>query len=210
MGYDAILIPGGGVLHNGKLPLWVTRRLDLAINIYQGEYIITLSAGTTHKPPVLDVNGFVIFESIAGANYLLKNGIPPGNILTEISSYDTIGNAYFARFMHTEILGLKNLLIITSEFHLVRVKSIFDWIFNLDNSFEYNLDFLSVPDTEIPEDILQSRLEKEQESLTKLLLLKQKITNLQDLHKWLFSKHKAYTVGLQGNVIKQGKKFEMY
>lgn len=210
MDYDAILIPGGGVLNKGKLPPWVKRRCDLAINIYQGEYIITLSAGTTHKPPVLDANGFVIFESVAGANYLLKRGIPPENILRETSSYDTIGNAYFARFTHTEILGLKKLLIITSEFHLARVKSVFDWIFNLDNSFEYKLDFLSVPDTGINEDILQSRREKEKESLANFLYLKAEITNIKDLHKWLFSKHKAYAVSGQENIIKQGKKFAMY
>jgi len=158
MDYDAILIPGGGILKNGKLPLWVTRRLDLAINIYQGEYLITLSGGTTHKPPILDEHGFVIFESIAGANYLLKKGIPREKILTETCSYDTIGNAYFARFMHTEILGLKKLLIITSEFHLARVKSVFNWIFNLDTPFQYELNFQSVTDTEIPEDILQKLL----------------------------------------------------
>ncbi len=210
MVYDALIIPGGGIHKNGELPLWVRRRLDLAVELYQGEYIITLSAGTTHKPAILDNNGFVIFESVAGANYLLKKSIPKEKILTETCSYDTIGNAYFARFIHTEILKLSKLHIITSEFHLARVKYIFDWVFNLDNIFNYELSFQSVTDMDIDKNILKLRYEKEKESLANLSILKQKITNLPQFHQWLFTKHNAYSVGIQGHIIKQGRSFSLY
>ena len=38
--YDALLIPGGGLLPDGELPPWVRARFDLAISLYQNEFII--------------------------------------------------------------------------------------------------------------------------------------------------------------------------
>src|SRR5574341_227154 len=110
-GYDAILIPGGGVREGGDLPLWTKRRLDRAIETQRGEFIITLSAGTLHRPPPSDADGFPIFESIAAAAYLVRRGIEPRRILAETCSYDTIGNAFFSRVVHVDPLGLRKLLI---------------------------------------------------------------------------------------------------
>src|SRR5689334_14924059 len=129
--FDAIIVPGGGVREGGALPKWVQRRFDLALSHWQGEYIICLSAGTTYKPLPRDEQGYPVFESIAGARYLLMNGIPANKILTEASSYDTIGNAYFARTIHTDPLGLRHLLVITSAFHMPRTRAIFEWVFGL-------------------------------------------------------------------------------
>jgi hypothetical protein len=67
MPYDAILIPGGGVREGGLLPSWVRCRLDRALELHRGEFVIALSAGTPHRPPPLDDNGFPIFESVAAA-----------------------------------------------------------------------------------------------------------------------------------------------
>jgi hypothetical protein len=91
--YDAILVPGGGVRESGLLPSWVRRRLDLAVQIREESYIVTLSAGTTRRPPPLDAGGYPIFESVAAARYLVAAGVPPHRVLAETHSYDTIGNA---------------------------------------------------------------------------------------------------------------------
>ena len=208
--YDAILIPGGGVRDGGELPIWVKRRLDRALQIQQGEYIITLSAGTTHKPPPLDDRGFPIFESIAAANYLVRRGLNPQQILSETSSYDTIGNAYFSRVIHVEPRRLRNLLIITSEFHLPRTKSIFQWVYGLEvDSTHYQLNFESVTDESIDRQILQARKEKERESLEQLSPIKRQVKTLQDFHKWLFSEHGAYAASLQPKRVKD-RQLEMY
>jgi hypothetical protein len=37
-----------------------------------------------------------------------------------LSAWDTIGNAWFTRIMHTDITGARNLLVVTSDFHLPR------------------------------------------------------------------------------------------
>ena len=180
------------------------------MQIQQGEYIITLSAGTTHKPPPLDDRGFPIFESIAAANYLVRRGLNPQQILSETSSYDTIGNAYFSRVIHVEPRRLRNLLIITSEFHLPRTKSIFQWVYGLEiDSTHYQLNFESVTDESIDRQMLQARKEKERESLEQLSPIKRQVKTLQDFHKWLFSEHGAYAASLQPKRVKD-RQLEMY
>ena len=51
MTVDAVLVPGGGIDPAGRPTAWVRARLDRAMEIADGTRIITLSAGTTHKPP---------------------------------------------------------------------------------------------------------------------------------------------------------------
>ena len=201
--YDVILIPGGGVREGGNLPPWVKARLDFAISLQKGEYILTLSAGTPHKPPPIDNDGFPIFESVAAANYLQSKGINSQKILIETSSYDTIGNAYFSRMIHVEPRKFKKLLIITSNFHLIRTESIFRWVYGLNSeSRAYELNFLAVDDVGISTQALQERKEKERLSLTNFLEVKSQIKNLSTLHQWLFTKHSAYAVGIEKNTIK--------
>lgn len=193
MQYDAILIPGGGIKDRNEVPPWVFPRLDRAVEIYRGEYIIALSAGTTHKPPPLDDEGFPIFESVISADYLVKKGIPRQKILCETCSYDTIGNAFFARVIHTDPRGFRKLLIITSAFHLPRAKAIFEWVFA---DAGYELHFESVPDQGMDQYLLTIKKEKEKKSLENVQRLKKKIPTFAQLHHWLFTVHEAYAVGL--------------
>ena len=192
--YDAILIPGGGVRKEGVLPLWVKRRFDKVLEIYNNEYVIALSAGTNLKPPPLDKQGFPIFESVAGANYLASEKIDPRMILVETCSYDTIGNAFFARIIHIEPRKFKKLLIITSEFHMPRTESIFKWVFSLHPTYsDYELSFLSVTDDGIEKSVLQARKIAEKGNLAKFNITKKSIHSFEELHKWLFTKHDAYS-----------------
>ena len=194
--FDAILIPGGGVRAGGSLPSWVRVRLDRAVQIYSGEFMLPLSAGTPHRPPPLDDQGFPILESVAAARYLVQRGIPPERILTETSSYDTIGNAFFAKVIHTDPLGLRRLSIITSDFHLARTKAAFQWVYSLDsNAHEYELSFDAVSDPELEPALWRARVAKEQTSLVELQRVAGEISTWRDLHLWLFTRHGAYSVG---------------
>lgn len=196
--YDAILIPGGGVRASGELPLWVQTRFDKVLEIYQGETIIPLSAGTPLKPPPLNEHGFPLLESVAGANYLVQHGIAPDMILIESSSYDTIGNAFFARVIHVEPRKFQNLLVITSEFHMPRTESVFRWIFSLSPlPLKFDLDFLSVSNEGMDETALNARRNAEKVNLEKLETTKKRIHDMQDLHRWLFSEHDAYRAATQ-------------
>jgi len=157
--------------------------------------LIPSTGGTVHKPPLLDQEGFPIYEAIIAANYLKKKGVNPKKILPEIMSLDTIGNAYFSRVIHTDPAGFRNLLIITSKFHMPRTKEAFNWVYSLDSSNEgYSLDFEDVPNEGIDEATLILRETKERESLEQLLKTKNRISTLKDLHTWLYTEHGAYAV----------------
>lgn len=191
--YDAILIPGGGVRDNAALPEWVRARFDRALAIPGSPFLIPLSAGTPHRPPPIDEHGFPIAEAAAGARYLLARGVDPHRILIEASSYDTIGNAYFARAVHVDPRGFAHALVITSEFHMPRTEAVFRWVFALPGpGAGCELDFLSTPNTGISEPSLHARLEKERTSLAQFRAVETRIRSLADLHQWLFTEHGAY------------------
>jgi hypothetical protein len=192
--YDAILVPGGGVRAGGILPSWVRRRFGRAIELHEGAYIVALSAGTTHRPPPLDPAGFPIFESVAGANYLRESGIPADRILIETHSYDTIGNAFFSRVIHTDPLGLRRLLVVTSDFHLERIQLAFDWIYRLTpRTLPYELHFEGVADPDMDPYLWAERSEKERRGIEALKPLTQSLTSMRDFHRWLFTEHSAYS-----------------
>jgi uncharacterized SAM-binding protein YcdF (DUF218 family) len=193
---DAVLIPGGGLLETGEVVPWVRPRLDRAIALTPPpQFFIPLSAGTTHKPPPLDAAGFPILEAVAAGQYLMRQGIEGTRILPETISLDTIGNAYFARVKHTDPLQLRRLHVITSDFHLPRVRAIFDWIFGLSAPVKtYQLTFEAVPDVGIEAAVLQARRDREQASLAKVQALRSQLQTLSDVHRWLYAEHSAYTI----------------
>jgi hypothetical protein len=192
--YDSILIPGGGLLNDGSLPPWTIARLEHALTLKdECLWIILLSGGTVHKPPPINPSGFPFFESHEMAKYLISAGISSDRLLSEISSYDTIGNAYFARMLFTDPLALKKLLIVTSAFHTPRTKAIFEWIFNLPpSSFNYEMEFESSPDYGLSPQALTARIHREKNSLSNLGNMIQKINTLEDFIIWLYTKHAAY------------------
>jgi hypothetical protein len=196
--FDAIIVAGGGVRAGGKLPAYVRRRLDRAIEVQQGAMVIASSAGTVHRPPPLDADGFPIFESVAAGHYLIARGVDPRTVLPETCSYDTIGNAYFARTIHVDPRGFRRLLVITSAFHMPRTEAIFRWVFGLDRPPEwYDLSFESVSDEDIPPDVLAARIERERASLDRLPATIDRIQSMRALNEWLYTEHAAYAVGLK-------------
>jgi len=196
-GFDAVLVPGGGLLGNGDLPPWVVNRLDRAMELAEGAHVSALSAATPHKPLLLDAAGRPVYESTQAAHYLLRHGFPAERILTETASWDTIGNAYFARVIHTDPAGFRRLLIVNSEFHMPRTEAIFRWIFSLDPPEPaYSLSFDAVPSAGMSEEVLAGRRERERKSLESLAKTRESLRSLAEVHRWLFTAHDAYAAGL--------------
>jgi uncharacterized SAM-binding protein YcdF (DUF218 family) len=129
---DAILVLGGGVPQSLEEPrAYVQRRCDDAASVVQNQKmmqltkrkkgtdaaslpILCLSAGTAHLPQLMAADGLPIWESTASAAYLQKRyGLE--NVYVETTSFDTIGNAFYARTSHTDIVGWRRLLIVTNE-----------------------------------------------------------------------------------------------
>lgn len=194
--YDAIVIPGGGLLPDGTLPPWAVARFERALAVWSGplaggEVFLPLSAGTTHRPLALGPQGQPRFEAHAGASWLLARGVPESLILPEPVSYDTIGNALFARLLHAGPRRLRRLHVITSAFHLPRCQAIFDWVFSLPSS-EYELTYEATEDVGLSKDVLAARQEKEAAGVQGVAVLRSQITTLEELHRWLYTHHDAY------------------
>jgi hypothetical protein len=189
--FDAILIPGGGLTPAGALTPFVRARLDRAL-AYSADFYVPLSAGTPHLPPPHDARGYPVFEAIPAAQYLHQRGVPKSQILVEISSYDTIGNAFFARTVHTDPRGLRRLLIVNSEFHMPRTEAIFRWVFGATPNCGYDLAFESTENIGLSPDALDARAERERASLAVVRSLASSIVTLSGIHRWIFAEHGAY------------------
>ena len=183
---DAILIPGGGLKEDGTVPPWVAARLDKAVRLHNhAAYLISLSRGTAHKPNVV-IDGHPVYEAEAARDYLIAKGVPLQKIITERLSLDTLTNAYYSREV-ADRMGLKKLLIITSESHKKRAALAFQWVFGLMPRSEYSLDFIGTPDIGIPTETLAARIEWEQARLEWLTNLVGKINSLDELKAFLGS-----------------------
>ncbi len=182
--------------------------------------LLCLSAGTAHMPQLLSADGLPVWESTACAAYLAEHDptIDPRNIYVETTSYDTIGNAFYARTTHTDWNGWRTLLIITNEFHMDRTRTIFDWIFSLpsrsslssppqtkrtgrkgqrnnDDDNLYNLFYLQSPNVGLTEEAAVARKEREASSTRTVResLMPKYGTSLQDVYQFLTHEHSLYT-----------------
>ena len=188
---EALVVLSGGLDDHGRPNAWSRSRLDRALEIHQNEFVIPCSAGTTHKPPILDSRGFPILESIACARYLTDHGLDRSFILPELSSYDTVGNAYFSRVVHADPRNLLGLHVITSEFHIARTRAVFEWIYGLAPNHR-RLTFEAVPDEGIEPFALGARRARELASLDRMRDVMREVRSLSRVHDWLFSEHQAY------------------
>jgi uncharacterized SAM-binding protein YcdF (DUF218 family) len=224
---EAVVVPGGGVRANGDLPPWVIARFDAAMRIPANlrHCIVALSAGTFHRPPPRDQNGFPITEARAGAAYLMYSGVNASQILTEDLSLDTIGNAFWLRLLHTEPRRWRRLHIVTNQFHMARTRFIFELVFGLpmhDNEVSwvgwrdnapYEMTFDAVENVGLVDDVLSERERREAASLEALKRGPvSRVRSMQDLHRFLHTKHDAYRIGreLGGGGKVQGKAIESY
>jgi hypothetical protein len=196
---------------SGELPRYVIARLDRAL-AHSAAYFIALSAGTPHRPQSLDAHGYPIFEAVAAARYLRDRGIPERRILTETFSYDTIGNAFFTRLVHTEPRGLRKLHTVNSEFHMQRTEAVFRWVFGLSPSRGYELTFETVDNAGVSQQALETRAAKERAALEQFRPLAQRISTLSQLHRWMYTEHGAYAWFLREDTFRpvEGSLAETY
>ena len=211
--YDAVIIPGSGGPRDGlspidSLPEWVRLRLDKVVECALDTKVplILLSAGTYHKAGALDLNGRNFQESTAMSLYLEKKGVDMSRVFEENSSYDTVGNAFFSRVIHTETRGWSKLLVVMNEFHYQRVKFIFDWIFGLPGHSEmkYRLNYAFYPDSGLSsKSSIDARKERERLNLELMIerVGKLEVKNLLDLHRWLYSRHDLYRSSNRGDLV---------
>lgn len=133
-----IVVLGGGIDLQGKIPPYVYSRLDKAIELHKslgcrilvsGEYSFLYE---DKKPPFT--------EAFEMRRYLLEKNMPEDIILKEEQSKDTIGNAYYSKKYVFIPKREKEAVIVTSDFQVERVSYIFRKIFGK----EYQLKILGI------------------------------------------------------------------
>mmetsp|Transcript_2412 Transcript_2412/g.6532 ORF Transcript_2412/g.6532 Transcript_2412/m.6532 type:complete len:301 (+) Transcript_2412:245-1147(+) len=198
---DAIVVLAGGLTPSGGVPEWVEGRLDAAVDLsrrFPRAPILCTGGGTPHKPPILFETGHVNHESTVCADYLISKGVARAGILKETSSYDTLGNAYFSLVIHALPLEWRNVVCVTSAFHMPRARAAFEWIYGCgDAANAIALQFLSVPDVGMSAEALEARREREEASARALRRNAEEITTLSGVNTFLHQTHRCYAVARQ-------------
>ncbi len=124
--------------------LQVEVRLSKAYELYitrEVDYIIT--TGKYSKRIGIDPNiSGAQSEAQVGKKYLIDRfDVGENDILCEENSYDTIGNAWFAKIKCLIPRRIFTVAVITSEYHIERSKLIFDWVLGS----KYKIQYIGVP-----------------------------------------------------------------
>lgn len=165
-----IVVLGGGIDLQGKIPLYVYSRLDEAIRLQKSLGCKILVSGEYSflydkvKPPFTEAFGM--------QKYLLGKGISIDQILLEERSKDTVGNAYYSKKYIFIPLRQKEAIIITSDFQVERVKYIFHKIFGQ----KYKLKIIGIK-SELPDSEREVAWQRQRELLLKTQAL---LSNMKD------------------------------
>lgn len=136
--YDAIVVLGGGITKDGILSDVSTKRAEKGVKLFQElkarALIFSGRWSLTYKfiPNRTEAQAF---KELA-----IKLGVEQPKILLEEESLDTLGNAYFVKKKILEPKEWKQLLIVTSDFHVKRTSFAFKKVLGS----EYKMDFVGV------------------------------------------------------------------
>jgi hypothetical protein len=159
----------------------------------QESIIITSTGYTVNKKPFLNTEGFPVFESVLAAHTLVdKLNVASDQIIAESFSRDTIGNIYLSLTSILMPMGIKNLVVVSSEFHLNRVKLICNWLSQLFIP-NISIEFIAAENPAYEIELAEAVAQKENEAIVALSTIIQKITKPQDFVFWFFHEHKAYS-----------------
>ena len=187
-----IFILAGGLTDIGNNNPWVIERLNKAIelDICNNSLFYCIGGGTYHKPHILDINQYTIYESTMCAKYLINNNIAANRIYTEWSSYDTIGNGFFSFLNFIIPLKLKSIYVITSIFHIDRTKLIFDF-FNKLFDAKIIIEYIETKNN-MDLELLNIRSQREKNSCINFINTIKSIHTLEEFYIWFYNDHSAY------------------
>lgn len=132
MKYDAIIVLAGGITNQETLPNSVKKRVVLAKQLYDKKVspCILMSGKWSgywdYMPPHYT-------EAELMREYAISIGLPKSAILVEEYSQSTFENALYVSKLFLEPRGWKNVLVVTSDFHIKRARYIFEQL--LKNTF---------------------------------------------------------------------------
>ena len=133
MGYDCIIVLANEMDIDGNLNHDSLSRVNQSVKSYfvnPSSYLIT--CGWNYRKDTNLCIGNVMRDNA------IKSGIPPDKIITELNSRDTVGDAFFTKQNVLIGRGWKNLLVVTSDYHVKRTSIVFKFIYGSG----YNIDVI--------------------------------------------------------------------
>ena len=124
MEYNCIIVLANEMDKEGNLNIESLSRIELARDSYSNNSSATLiTCGWNYRKDSRLFIGDVMKD------YAVKLGIPSENIITQLNSRDTVGDAFFTK--HNIIVNRewKNILVVTSDYHIERTSRIFKFIY---------------------------------------------------------------------------------
>jgi uncharacterized SAM-binding protein YcdF (DUF218 family) len=120
-----IIVLGNFMDESGRLNLESSSRLDLAIDLFvNGKHDYIITCGWNYNSQY----NFPIAESMK--SYIIQNSnIDCKLIFTETNSRDTVGDAIFSKINVVNKKSVTNLLVVTSDYHILRTQKIFSFVY---------------------------------------------------------------------------------
>jgi uncharacterized SAM-binding protein YcdF (DUF218 family) len=183
--FDCAVILGFKLKKKNKIPSVLKSRLNVAIKLYKKGLFEKFVVVGGMKNKNLDIT-----EAEAMKRYLIRKGIHSRNILKEETSLDTIGNAFFLKQKILKPRMWKNLIVITSDFHLERTRIIFEKILGK----RYKMKFIGSKSLDISTFFYKiSGVEKDLIEVTKTVLKKVKDGNDEQIKRMIKEFHMLYS-----------------
>lgn len=124
MKFDCIIVLANEMDKEGNLNLESIARIKLACDSYFDKPSTTLiTCGWNYR------KDSKLFIGDVMKNYAVNLGVPAEKIITELNSRDTVGDAFFTKSNILKNKDWKNLLIVTSDYHVFRTSKIFKFIY---------------------------------------------------------------------------------
>lgn len=118
---DAIIVLGGGISDEGILLPHSRLRVEKAVELWKKNKPFLLFSGRWNY---LRKKTLKKTEGRGMHKYAIQLGVPKKSILLEEESMDTIGNAYFCNKRFIVPRKWKDIIIVTSGFHVARTRRI--------------------------------------------------------------------------------------
>ena len=144
MPYESIVTLGNAINRDGTLTedvrLRVERSIDLVVTgdeeIERIDWMVM--SGSYHGAD----RNFPVTQAEAMKRYALEKALPsdlmpPEKVLTEEKSRDTVGEAFFVKRDIALPRKWSRIIVVSSEYHMPRVKAVFDFIFGSDFNLAY-------------------------------------------------------------------------
>ena len=196
---ELVVVMGGGVLEDGQLPSHVLDRCKYVISLPKNlsRLVVASSSFTLNVPPKRTIDGFLISEASSIYRWLTEHNYL-GDILCEQASHDTVGSIFYTLLFYAELLDIRKISYITSDFHAERVDHISN---RLNNYFGNKFTISTVSCDSILNN--QQRNTREKKSLEFFLKEYANIKSKKEFLLYLHKNHRNYNENFRGDSLNE-------